>query len=137
MKPFHILLVEDNEGDVILTTEAFENAKVITEISVVKEGKAAMDFFRKQGDYIKVTEPDIMLLDMNLPRKNGLEVLQFVKRNYSLMHIPVITLSTSSSERDIDKCYENNANCYITKPVDIENYFSVMSRIINFFGFQL
>lgn len=132
MKPIHILLVEDNEGDVILTTEAFENAKVLTEISVVRDGKAAMDFLRKEGDYFNVTEPDLMLLDLNLPRKNGLEVLQFVKSNSSLMHIPVIILSTSSSEIDIDKCYENYANCYITKPVDIENFLSVISRIENF-----
>lgn len=129
MKPIHILLVEDNEGDVVLTTEAFENTRVLTEISVVRDGKAAMDFLRKEGDYFNVNQPDLMLLDLNLPRKNGLEVLQFVKSNSSLLHIPVIVLSTSSSERDIDKCYENYANCYITKPVDIDNFFSVISRI--------
>lgn len=132
MKPIHILLVEDNEGDVILTTEAFENAKVITDISVVRDGKSAMDFLNKEGDYFNASQPDLMLLDLNLPKRNGIEVLQFVKSNSNLMHIPVIILSTSSSERDIDQCYENNANCYITKPVDIENFFSVISRIENF-----
>ncbi|MEO8823919.1 MAG: response regulator [Ginsengibacter sp.] len=132
MKPIRILLVEDNEGDVILTTEAFESAKVLTEISVVRDGKSAMEYLKKEGDYFNVDEPDLMLLDLNLPRKNGLEVLQFVKTNSKLMHIPVIILSTSSSKRDIDKCYENFANCYITKPVDIESFFSVISRIENF-----
>lgn len=132
MKPIHILLVEDNEGDVILTTEAFESAKVLTKISVVRDGKSAMDFLIKEGDYFDVDEPDLMLLDLNLPKKNGLEVLQFVKSNSKLMHIPVIILSTSSSNRDINKCYENFANCYITKPVDIESFFSVISRIENF-----
>lgn len=132
MKPIHILLVEDNEGDVILTTEAFENAKVITDISVVRDGKSAMDFLNKEGDYFNVSQPDLMLLDLNLPKRNGIEVLQFVKSNSNLMHIPVIILSTSSSERDIIQCYENNANYYITKPVDIENFFSVISRIENF-----
>lgn len=132
MKPIHILLVEDNEGDVILTREAFENAKVLTKISVVRDGMAAMDFLRKQGDYFNVSEPDLLLLDLNLPRKNGLEVLQFVKTNTKLMHIPVIVLSTSSSDRDVNKCYQNYANCYITKPMDIENFFSIISRIENF-----
>ena len=132
MKPIHILLVEDNEGDVILTTEAFENAKVHTELSVVRDGKAAMDFLKKEGDYFNASMPDLMLLDLNLPRKNGYEVLQFVKNNTDLMHIPVIILSTSSSDSDVNKCYENYANCYITKPMDIENFFSIVSRIENF-----
>jgi CheY-like chemotaxis protein len=132
MKPIHILLVEDNEGDVILTREAFEHTEVPTEISVVKDGKAAMDFLKKEGDYYNVDRPDLMLLDLNLPRKNGFEVLQFVKSDSNLMHIPVIVLSTSSSERDIDKCYEYFANCYITKPVDIEGFFKVISTIENF-----
>ena len=132
MKPIHILLVEDNEGDIILTREAFEHTEVPTEISVVKDGKAAMDFLKKEGDYYNVDRPDLMLLDLNLPRKNGFEVLQFVKSNSNLMHIPVIVLSTSSSERDIDKCYENFANCYISKPVDIESFYKIISMIENF-----
>jgi CheY-like chemotaxis protein len=132
MKPIHILLVEDNEGDIILTREAFEHTKVPTEISVVKDGKAAMDFLRKEGDYYNVDSPDLMLLDLNLPRKNGFEVLQFVKSDSNLMHIPVIVLSTSSSERDIDKCYQNFANCYISKPVDIESFYKIISMIENF-----
>ena len=132
MKPIHILLVEDNEGDIFLTTEAFENAKVHTELSVVRDGKAAMDFLGREGEYFNANMPDLLLLDLNLPRKNGFEVLQFVKKNTNLKHIPVIILSTSSAETDINKSYENYANCYITKPMDIENFFSIVSRIENF-----
>lgn len=132
MKPIHILLVEDNEGDVILTTEAFESAKVKTELSVVRDGKAAMDFLRREGNYLNARIPDLMLLDLNLPRRNGFEVLQFVKNTTNLMHIPVIILSTSSAETDINKSYENYANCYITKPMEIENFYNIVSRIENF-----
>ncbi len=132
MEPIHILLVEDNEGDIFLTTEAFENGKVFTELSVVRDGKAAIDFLKKEGEYIKVKVPDLLLLDLNLPKKNGFEVLKFLKENNKLKHIPVIVLSTSSAQTDINKCYDNHANCYITKPVDIENLFSIISKIENF-----
>lgn len=132
MEPIHILLVEDNEGDIFLTKEAFENGKVYTELSVVKDGKAAMDFLKKEGEFSKVKEPDLLLLDLNLPKKNGFEVLEFIKQDTKLKHIPVIILSTSSAERDINKCYENHANCYIIKPVDIESLFTVISKIENF-----
>jgi CheY-like chemotaxis protein len=132
MQPVHILLVEDNEGDIFLTTEAFENSNVQTEITVVRDGKAAIDFLNKEGEYSTAKDPDLLLLDLNLPKRNGFEVLQFVKQNTKLIHIPVIILSTSSAERDINKCYENHANCYITKPVDIENLFSVISQFEKF-----
>lgn len=132
MQPIHILLVEDNEGDIFLTTEAFENGKVYTELSVVRDGKAAIDFLKKEGSYQSVKDPDLLLLDLNLPKKNGFEVLQFIKQDTKLMHIPVIILSTSSAERDINKCYANHANCYITKPVDIENLFTIVSKLENF-----
>ncbi len=132
MEPIHILLVEDNEGDIFLTKEAFENGKVYTELSVVKDGKAAIDFLKKEGEFPKVKEPDLLLLDLNLPKKNGFEVLEFIKQDTKLKHIPVIILSTSSAERDINKCYENHANCYIIKPVDIESLFTVISKIENF-----
>ena len=132
MEPIHILLVEDNEGDIFLTKEAFENGKVYTELSVVKDGKAAIDFLRKKGEFSNVKEPELLLLDLNLPKKNGFEVLEFIKQDTKLKHIPVIILSTSSAERDINKCYENHANCYIIKPVDIESLFTVISKIENF-----
>jgi CheY-like chemotaxis protein len=132
LQPIHILLVEDNEGDIFLTTEAFESGKFYTELSVVRDGKAAIDFLKQEGDHEDAKEPDLLLLDLNLPKRNGFEVLQFLKQDNKLMHIPVIILSTSSSERDINKCYENHANSYITKPVDIENLFTVISKIENF-----
>ncbi len=132
MQPIHILLVEDNEGDIFLTTEAFENGKLYVELSVVRDGKEAIDFLKKEGNYATVKEPDLLLLDLNLPKRNGFEVLQFIKQDTKLLNIPVIILSTSSSERDINKCYENHANCYITKPVEVENLFTVISKIENF-----
>ena len=132
MQPIHILLVEDNEGDIFLTREAFENGKVYTELSVVRDGKAAMDFLKKEGDYQSVTEPDLLLLDLNLPKRNGFEVLEFIKNDTGLKHIPVIMLSTSSAQRDINKCYENHANCYMIKPVDIENLFNIISKLEDF-----
>jgi len=124
--------VEDNEGDVILTSEAFENARLQSVLSVVRDGESAMDFLLKRHRYLDVKIPDLILLDLNLPRKNGYEVLQFLKADTNLKHIPVIVLSTSSSMNDVNKCYENYANCYITKPMDIENFFNVVSKIENF-----
>jgi CheY-like chemotaxis protein len=128
----HILLVEDNEGDVILTSEAFESAKLASDLSVVRDGESAIDFLLKRHQYLHVKVPDLILLDLNLPRKNGYEVLQFLKADTNLKHIPVIVLSTSSSMNDVNKCYENYANCYITKPMDIESFFSIVSKIENF-----
>ena len=132
MEIIHILLVEDNEGDVILTSEAFESAKLQSVLSVVRDGESAMDFLLKRHRYLDVKDPDLILLDLNLPRRNGYEVLQFLKADTNLKHIPVIVLSTSSSMNDVNKCYENYANCYITKPMDIENFFSIVSKIENF-----
>ena len=124
--------MEDNEGDVTLTSEAFENARLQSVLSVVRDGESAMDFLLKRHRYLDVKIPDLILLDLNLPRKNGYEVLQFLKADTNLKHIPVIVLSTSSSMNDVNKCYENYANCYITKPMDIENFFNVVSKIENF-----
>jgi CheY-like chemotaxis protein len=132
MKPIHILLVEDNEGDILLTREAFENAKIMNTISVVKDGKEAIDFLINEGKYAHVEPPDLLLLDVNLPKKNGHEVLQFVKGNDSLKQIPVIMLTTSSSERDVNLSYKNYANCYITKPVEAEDFINAMSQIEDF-----
>jgi CheY-like chemotaxis protein len=128
----HILLVEDNEGDVMLTKEALEEIKASVHLSVVKDGKQAIDFLNQSGEYIDSTLPDFMLLDINLPKKNGHEVLQYVKGSERLKHIPVIMLTTSSSERDINLTYNNHANCYITKPSDVNDYMEAVSATANF-----
>jgi CheY-like chemotaxis protein len=132
METIHILLVEDNEGDILLTREAFEEAKIHTKLSVVKDGKEALDFLTRQGKYPDAQLPDLLLLDVNLPKKNGHEVLQYIKGDDHLKHIPVIMLTTSSSERDINLSYNNYANCYITKPVEVNEFLQVVATIENF-----
>lgn len=132
MESIHILLVEDNEGDILLTTEAFENAKLLTRLSVVKDGKEAMDFLTNQGKYIDAELPDMLLLDVNLPKRNGHQVLEFIRKNEVLKNLPVIILSTSSSPSDINRAYENNANCYITKPIEADSFIEVITTIENF-----
>jgi len=132
MKPIHILLVEDNKGDILLIEEAFEEAKVANSISVVKDGEKAIRFLNKKGEFQNTETPDLVILDINLPRKNGHEVLQYIKENENLKQIPVIMLTTSSSERDIIKSYKHHANCYITKPVDVEDFIKAVLKIENF-----
>ncbi|MBC7650929.1 MAG: response regulator [Deinococcales bacterium] len=132
MSPIHILLVEDNEGDILLTKEAFEDAKIITNFSVVRNGKEALDFLTLQGKYHNAPTIDIILLDINLPKKNGHEVLKHIKQDDNLKHIPVIILTTSSSQKDIDFTYSQNANYFITKPLDINNFLKVIITIENF-----
>jgi CheY-like chemotaxis protein len=132
MEPIHILLVEDNEGDILLIRDAMENARVIIKLSVVKDGKEALDFLNKKNKYINAEQPDLILLDINLPKKNGHEVLQFIKGTESLKQIPVIMLTTSSSVSDINWAYKNYANCYIAKPVEAETFLNVISKIENF-----
>lgn len=132
IKTIHILLVEDNEGDIILTTDAFDAAKIVNKLSVVRDGKEAIDFLSKQDKYREVETPDLLLLDINLPKKNGIEVLQFIKTNDSLKHIPVIMLTTSSSDMDINSAYKNFANCYITKPVHVNEFMTAIAKIEDF-----
>ena len=132
MHAIHILLVEDNEGDILLTKEAFEDAKLLTRLSVVRDGKEAVEFLNKHGAFKEVETPDLLLLDVNLPKKNGHEVLKFIKEDENLKHIPVIMFTTSSSEKDINLSYQNHANCYITKPVDVNDFLSVITKVENF-----
>ena len=132
MDTIHILLVEDNEGDILLTREALEDAKILTRLTVVKDGKEAIEFTSKAGKYSDVDLPDLILLDINLPKKNGHEVLKFTKENEQLKHIPVIMLTTSSSEKDINMAYNDYANCYIIKPVSVIDFVTVVSTIENF-----
>ena len=132
MKPIHILLVEDNEGDVFLVTEALEEGKIINKISVTRDGKEAMDFLDKKGKYENEQLPDLILLDINLPKKNGHEVLEYIKGKDELKQIPVIMLTTSSSEKDILLSNKNHANSFITKPVDVDHFLKVIYNIENF-----
>jgi CheY-like chemotaxis protein len=132
MKEVHILLVEDNEGDIVLTLEAFEESKILNKFSVVRNGKEALDFLFRNPPFAEAKEPDIILLDINLPLKSGIEVLQEVKSDDRVKHIPVIMLTTSSSERDISLSYKHHANCYITKPVEVSKFLEAVNAIEHF-----
>ncbi|SEF94158.1 response regulator [Algoriphagus boritolerans] len=132
MKPAHILLVEDNEGDIILTLDAFEESKIKTDISVVKNGQEALDFLFQRGEYAEVEKPDLILLDINIPIYNGHEVLRQIKTTDSLKKIPVIMLTTSSSQKDINLAYENHSNSYVKKPLDMEEFLQAILKIEEF-----
>lgn len=132
MKPAHILLVEDNEGDIILTLDAFEESKIITDISVVKNGQEALDFLFQRGEYAEVGKPDLILLDINIPIFNGHEVLKQIKSHDVLKKIPVIMLTTSSSQKDINQAYENHSNSYVKKPLDMEEFLEAILKIEEF-----
>ncbi len=128
----NILLVEDNEGDVLLTLEAFEECKVKTEISVSKNGKEALDFLFQRGSFANVKRPDLILLDINIPIFNGHEVLQQIKEDNILKKIPVIMLTTSANQRDIDYAYGNHCNSYIKKPLEISEFLNAVLKIEEF-----
>jgi len=130
--PIEILLVEDNPGDVRLTKEALKDAKVRNTLHVVMDGVEALSFLRKQGKYAAVPVPDLILLDLNLPKKNGREVLEEIKQDDGLRHIPVVILTTSQAERDIAESYRLHANAYVTKPVDLEQFLTVVKSIEQF-----
>jgi CheY-like chemotaxis protein len=132
MKPIHILLVEDNEGDILLITEALSEGKISNTISIVKDGWEAIQYLERNKKYRNELPPDLILLDVNLPKMNGHEVLKNIKSNNSIKHIPVIMLTTSSSEKDILSSYQNYVNCYITKPVEVNDFINVVSSIENF-----
>ena len=132
MKSIEILLVEDNEGDILLTTEALESCKLDNILKVVNDGEEALEFIYKNGKYSHESTPDIILLDVNLPKKNGHEVLQKIKSNVLYKHIPIIMLTTSSSSIDIKKAYANYVNCYITKPVEPQDFIDAVSEIESF-----
>jgi two-component system, chemotaxis family, response regulator Rcp1 len=131
-RPIEILLVEDNPGDVRLTIEALKEAKVRNHLSVAKDGVEALAFLRREGSYTDVARPDLILLDLNLPRKDGREVLAEIKADASLRAIPVVILTTSRAEQDVLRSYELHANCYITKPVDLDQFITVVKSIESF-----
>ena len=132
MKPVEILLVEDNPGDVRLTKEALKEAKVINNLTVLKDGVEALAFLRQQGTYVNAVTPHLILLDLNLPRKDGREVLAEIKADEKLKRIPVVVLTTSQDEQDVFKSYNLHANCYVTKPVDLEQFMTVVKSIEDF-----
>lgn len=132
MRPINILLVEDNEGDILLTAEALEEININNNLYAVRDGEQALDFLERNPPFANEQLPDLILLDINLPRKNGIEVLKHIKNTHVLRHIPVIMLTTSSSESDISRSYDNHANCYITKPSDISDFTHIMKVIEDF-----
>lgn len=131
-KPIELLLVEDNPGDVRLTREALKQGKVWNNLHVVEDGEAALEFVHREGRFAQAPRPDLILLDLNLPKKNGREVLALIKGDESLRRIPIVILTTSQAETDIVKAYELNANCYITKPVDLNQFIEVVRAIEDF-----
>lgn len=132
MQAIEILLVEDNPGDIRLTQEALKDSKLHNNLSVVKDGVEALAFLRCEGQYTQAPRPDIILLDLNLPRKDGREVLEEIKSDDTLKRIPVVVLTTSDDDMDIIATYNLHANCYITKPVDLQQFVRIVKSIENF-----
>ena len=131
-RPVEILLVEDNPGDERLTREALKEGKVYSNLHWVKDGVEAMEFLRRSGRYQDMPRPDIVLLDLNLPKKDGREVLQDIKNDPDLKRIPVVVLTTSKADEDVLRTYNLHANCYVTKPVDLEKFIVVVRSIDRF-----
>jgi two-component system, chemotaxis family, response regulator Rcp1 len=132
IKPIEILLVEDNIGDIRLTEEALKESNLIVNLTVARDGMEAMDFLRGQGSHVNAPNPDLILLDLNLPRKDGREVLQEIKNDADLKRIPVVVLTTSEAESDIVATYGFHANCYITKPVDMDQFIKIVKMLEEF-----
>lgn len=131
-KIIDILLVEDSPADVLITREALTEAKLLNTIHVVENGVAALEFLRRQGKYASAPRPDLILLDLNLPRKNGREVLAEIKTDADLKSIPVVVLTTSRAEEDVIKSYNLHANCYVVKPVEFDNFVKAVQSIRQF-----
>lgn len=132
VKPINILLVEDNPADVRLTEEAFKEGGILNKLYVAKDGEEALSMLASNGSNSRIPRPDLILLDLNLPRKDGREVLEQIKDDESLKRIPVVILTTSNAQQDILKAYDLHANCYITKPVDLDQFFTVIKSIEDF-----
>ena len=131
-KPVDILLVEDNPGDVRLTREALKESKVLNTLAVAVDGVEALAYLRRKGRFAAAARPDLILLDLNLPRMNGRELLAVIKADAELRRIPVVILTTSAAEQDILNTYDLHANCYITKPVDLEQFIAVVRSVEDF-----
>ncbi|GAA4686716.1 response regulator [Streptomyces chumphonensis] len=131
--PVDILLVEDDPGDELMTREAFEDNKIGNTLHVVRDGQEALDFLYQRGAHEGAPRPDLILLDLNLPKYDGRQVLEQIKSDESLTHIPVVVLTTSSAEEDILRSYRLHANAYVTKPVDLEQFIAAIRKIDDFF----
>ena len=133
VRPIEVLLVEDDEGDVLMTREALAEGKVLNRLSVVNDGVEAVEYLRQNGNYHEASRPDLILLDLNLPKKDGRQVLEEVKADESLRRIPVIVLTTSGADEDMLRSYNLHANAYVTKPVDFDRFVDVIRQIDDFF----
>jgi two-component system, chemotaxis family, response regulator Rcp1 len=133
MNEINILLVEDNEGDIILTTEAFKDMQMENQLTVVKDGEEALKFLKKQGPYSQAPTPQLILLDINLPGIDGKQLLDTIKKDDELKNIPVVMLTCSENDNDINDCYDKQVNWYITKPIDYDKYTKVMHEIEAFY----
>ncbi|AWL42167.1 MULTISPECIES: response regulator [Streptomyces] len=133
VQPIEVLLVEDDPGDELMTREAFEDNKIRNTLHVVRDGQEALDFLYRQGEHTDAPRPDLVLLDLNLPRYDGRQVLEKIKTDPELALIPVVVLTTSSAEEDILRSYKLHANAYVTKPVDLEQFIGAVRQIDDFF----
>jgi two-component system response regulator len=133
VEPIQVLLVEDDPGDELMTREAFEDNKINNTLHVVRDGQEALDFLYRNGAYGDAPRPDLILLDLNLPKYDGRQVLQRIKSDEELAHIPVVVLTTSSAEEDILRSYRLHANAYVTKPVDLNQFIAAVRQIDEFF----
>lgn len=131
-RPVDILMVEDNPGDVELSLDALKEGKLLNEVHVARDGEQALDFLYKRGAFTAAPTPDIILLDLNMPRLNGIEVLRIIKGDDQLKHIPVVVLTSSEADRDVLESYRLHANCYLVKPVDVEKFLTVIHTFENF-----
>ena len=132
LKIVEILLVEDNPADIRLTKEAIQESKIANNLSIVKDGVEALNFLKNKGKYSNVTRPDLILLDLNLPKLNGFEVLEQIKQDEELKRIPVVVLTISDNDQDLLKAYDLYANCYVNKPMDITEFYKIVKSIGNF-----
>ena len=131
-RPIEILLVEDNPGDIELTQEAFADSKICNNVYAVNDGVEAIDFLKKKGKYADAVTPDVVLLDLNMPRMDGKEVLEIVKNDINLRLIPIVILTSSEAEKDVVRSYKLHANCYINKPVDLTRFLEVVKAVEDF-----
>jgi len=132
-RPIDVLLVEDDPGDELMTREAFEDNKIGNTLHVVRDGEEALDFLYRRGDHTDAPQPDLILLDLNLPKYDGRQVLEKIKSDPDLAHIPVVVLTTSAAEEDILRSYKLHANAYVTKPVDLDQFIAAVRQIDDFF----